>query len=180
MKEVELCNKIGIAAGASTPERIIKEVIATMSELFTENKKDSMMHDLMDEIEKSLRLPRSGEIVNGEVIQVSNREIVVNLGCKKDGIIPREEFTLEGDQELTDLFKEGDEIQAKVLKTDDGDGNILLSKKKLEVNEHWDEINNALENKAPVNAKIVKQVNGGVIAVYKEVSGFIPLFTAFR
>ncbi len=175
LKEVELCNKIGIAAGASTPERIIKEVIATMSELFTENKKDSMMHDLMDEIEKSLRLPRSGEIVNGEVIQVSDREIVVNLGCKKDGIIPREEFTLEGDQELTDLFKEGDEIQAKVLKTDDGDGNILLSKKKLEVNEHWDEINNALENKAPVNAKIVKQVNGGVIAVYKEVSGFIPL-----
>lgn len=175
LKEVEKCNRIGIAAGASTPERIIKEVIATMSELFTENKKDNMMHDLMDEIEKSLRLPRSGEIVTGEVIQVSNREIVVNLGCKKDGIIPRDEFTLEGDQELTDLFKEGDEIQAKVLKTDDGDGNILLSKKKLEVNEHWDEINNALENKSFVNAKIVKEVKGGVIAVYKEVSGFIPL-----
>jgi (E)-4-hydroxy-3-methyl-but-2-enyl pyrophosphate reductase (IPP and DMAPP forming) len=175
LKEVEKCNRIGISAGASTPERIIKEVIATMSELFTENKKDSMMHDLMDEIEKSLRLPRSGEIVNGEVIQVSNREIIVNLGCKKDGIIPKDEFTLEGDQELTDLFKEGDEIQAKVIKTDDGDGNILLSKKKLEVNEHWDEINNALENKSYVNAKIVKQVNGGVIAVYKEVSGFIPL-----
>ena len=82
---------------------------------------------------------------------------------------------MEGDQELSDLFKEGDEIQAKVLKTDDGDGNILLSKKKLEVNEHWDEINNALENKSFVNAKIVKEVKGGVIAVYKEVSGFIPL-----
>ena len=175
LKEVEKCNRIGIAAGASTPERIIKEVIATMSELFTENKKDSMMHDLMDEIEKSLRLPRSGEIVTGEIIQVSNREIVVNLGCKKDGIIPRDEFNLEGDQELTDLFKEGDEIQAKVLKTDDGDGNILLSKKKLEVNEHWDEILSALENKSFVNAKILKQVNGGVIAAYKEVSGFIPL-----
>ncbi|MDD3170040.1 MAG: bifunctional 4-hydroxy-3-methylbut-2-enyl diphosphate reductase/30S ribosomal protein S1 [Eubacteriales bacterium] len=175
LKEVEKCNRIGISAGASTPERIIKEVIATMSELFTENKKDNMMHDLMDEIEKSLRLPRSGEIVNGEVIQVSNREIVVNLGCKKDGIIPRDEFTLEGDQELTDLFKEGDEIQAKVLKTDDGDGNILLSKKKLEVNEHWDEINGALDNKSFVNAKVVKEVKGGVIAVYKEVSGFIPL-----
>ncbi len=175
LKEVEKCNRIGISAGASTPERIIKEVIATMSELFTENKKDNMMHDLMDEIEKSLRLPRSGEIVNGEVIQVSNREIVVNLGCKKDGIIPRDEFTLEGDQELTDLFKEGDEIQAKVLKTDDGDGNILLSKKKLEVNEHWDEINDALDNKSFVNAKVVKEVKGGVIAVYKEVSGFIPL-----
>ncbi|MDD2190507.1 MAG: bifunctional 4-hydroxy-3-methylbut-2-enyl diphosphate reductase/30S ribosomal protein S1 [Eubacteriales bacterium] len=175
LKEVEKCNRIGISAGASTPERIIKEVIATMSELFTETKKDNLMHDLMDEIEKSLRLPRSGEIVNGEVIQVSNREIVVNLGCKKDGIIPKDEFALEGDQELTDLFKEGDEIQAKVLKTDDGDGNILLSKKKLEVNEHWDEINNALENKSVVNAKVVKEVKGGVIAVFKEVSGFIPL-----
>ena len=175
LKEVELCNKIGISAGASTPERTIKEVIATMSEFFTETKEDNLMHDLMEEIEKSLRLPRSGEIVNGEVIQVSNREIVVNLGCKKDGIIPREEFVLEGDQELTDLFKEGDEIQAKVLKTDDGDGNILLSKKKLEVNEHWDEINNALENKSFVNAKLVREVKGGVIAVYKEVSGFIPL-----
>lgn len=175
LKEVEKCNRIGIAAGASTPERIIKEVIATMSELFTENKKDNMMHDLMDEIEKSLRLPHSGEIVTGEVIQVSNREIVVNLGCKKDGIIPKDEFTLEGNQELTDLFKEGDEIQAKVLKTDDGDGNILLSKKKLEVNEHWEEINNALENKSFINVEIVKEVRGGVIAVYKEVSGFIPL-----
>jgi len=175
LKEVEKCNRIGISAGASTPERIIKEVIATMSELFTENKTDNTMHDLMDEIEKSLRLPRNGEIVTGEVIQVSNREIVVNLGCKKDGIIPREEFALEGNQELTDLFKEGDEVQAKVLKTDDGDGNILLSRKKLEVNEHWDEINNALENKSYVNAKIVKEVKGGVIAVYKEVSGFVPL-----
>jgi 4-hydroxy-3-methylbut-2-enyl diphosphate reductase len=175
LKEVGKCNKIGIAAGASTPERIIKEVIAEMSELFTENKKDSAMHDFMDEIEKNMRLPRTGEIVNGEVIQVSSREVVVNLGCKKDGIIPKEEFVLEGNQELTDLFKEGDEIQAKVLKTDDGDGNILLSKKKLEVNEHWDEINSALENRSFVNAKIVKEVKGGVIAVYKEVSGFIPL-----
>ena len=97
------------------------------------------------------------------------------MGCKKDGVIPKEEVTLEGDQKLTDLFKEGDEIQAKVIKTDDGDGVILLSKKKLEVNEHWNEIVEALENKSIINVKVVKQVNGGVIAAYKEVSGFIPL-----
>lgn len=175
LKEVEKCNRIGVSAGASTPERIIKEVIATMSEVLTETNEENLMQDLMDEIEKSLRLPRNGEIVNGEVIQVSNREVVVNLGCKKDGIIPRDELTLEGDQELTDLFKEGDEIQAKVIKTDDGDGNILLSKKKLEVNAHWEEINNALDSQIFVNAKVVKEVKGGVIAVYKEVSGFIPL-----
>ncbi|MEG1583903.1 MAG: 4-hydroxy-3-methylbut-2-enyl diphosphate reductase, partial [Anaerovorax sp.] len=63
LKEVEKCNKIGVAAGASTPERIIEEVIATMSEMNTENHESNLMHEMMAEIEKSLRLPRSGEIV---------------------------------------------------------------------------------------------------------------------
>lgn len=176
LKEAEKCNRIGIAAGASTPECLIKEVIANMSENTLENNNEmNSMDALMDEIEKSLRLPRSGEIVTGKVHQVTNREIIVNLGCKKDGIIPLDEITLEGDQKLTDLYQEGDEIQAKVVKTDDGDGSILLSKKKLEVGEHWDEINQALEDKSIIEVKVVRPVNGGVIATYKEVSGFIPL-----
>ena len=174
LHQIKKYNKIGIAAGASTPECVIKEVIATMSEHITEMNEVNMM-DLMDDIEKSLRLPRIGETVNGKVHQVTDKEIIVNMGCKKDGVIPKEEVTLEGDQKLTDLFKEGDEIQAKVIKTDDGDGVILLSKKKLEVNEHWNEITEALENKTTINVKVVKQVNGGVIAAYKEVTGFIPL-----
>lgn len=174
LHQIQKYNKIGVAAGASTPECVIKEVIATMSEHITEMNEMNMM-DLMDDIEKSLRLPRIGETVNGKVHQVTDKEIIVNMGCKKDGVIPKEEVTLEGDQKLTDLFKEGDEIQAKVIKTDDGDGVILLSKKKLEVNAHWDEITEALENKTTINVKVVKQVNGGVIAAYKEVTGFIPL-----
>lgn len=173
LKELQKCNKIGVAAGASTPECVIKEVIANMSEMITSEK--NSMEDFMDEIDASLRLPRSGEIVDGKVHQVTEKEVIVNMGCKKDGILPVEEITLEEGQKLTDLFKEGDEIQAKVVKTDDGDGGILLSKKKLEINEHWNEINDALENKSTINVKVVKQVNGGVIAVYKEVSGFIPL-----
>ena len=78
--------------------------------------------------------------------QVTEKEIIVNLGCKKDGIIPLSEITVEGDQKLTDLFAEGEEITAKVLKTDDGDGTILLSKKKLEATEHWEEINKEISN----------------------------------
>ena len=174
LRELSKCNKIGVAAGASTPECVIKEVIATMSENITEKNEMNMM-DLMDDIEKSLRLPRVGEIVNGKVHQVTDKEIIVNMGCKKDGVIPKEEVTLEGDQKLTDLFKDGDEIQAKVIKTDDGDGVILLSKKKLEANEHWNEINEAYENGTVLNVKVVRQVNGGVIAAYKEVTGFIPM-----
>ncbi len=172
LKEVEKYNKIGLAAGASTPENAIKEVTANMSEKIT---REESMLDFMEEIEKSLRLPRSGELVNGKVHQVTDKEIIVNLGCKKDGIIPLNEITLEGDQKLTDLFSEGDEISAKVLKTDDGDGTILLSKKKLEASERWEEINKAFEDKTLIDVNVVRQVNGGVIATYKEVQGFIPL-----
>jgi len=174
LKEMQKYNRIGVAAGASTPENAIKEVISNMSDNITENKELSM-DDLMEDIEKSLRLPRGGEMVTGKVHQVTDKEIIVNLGCKKDGIIPLEEIKLEGDQKLTDLYSEGDEIQAKVLKTDDGDGSILLSKKKLEAGEHWEQINDALENKTFIDVEVLRQVNGGVIAAYKEVQGFIPL-----
>jgi 4-hydroxy-3-methylbut-2-enyl diphosphate reductase len=147
-----------------------------MSEFITENNQEqNEMLAYMEDIEKSLRLPGRGEIVTGEIISVSDKEVVVNLGCKKDGIIPKDEVSLEPDQKLTDVFKAGDEIEAKVLKTKDDDGNILLSKKKLEVNEHWNEVNEAYENKTEVEVKVTNKVKGGVIAVYKEVSGFIPL-----
>ena len=173
LKELQKCNRIGVAAGASTPERVIKEVIANMSENIT-NEINSMA-DYMDEIDASLRLPHTGEIVTGKVDQVNDNEVIVNMGCKKDGILTANEVSLEEGQKLTDLFKVGDEVQAKVLKTDDSDGGILLSKKRLEVNEHWNEINEALENKTNIEVKVVKAVKGGVIAAYKEVSGFIPL-----
>lgn len=174
LKELQKCNRIGIAAGASTPECTIKEVIARMSEVTLENN-ELNMHDLMDEIEKSLRLPRGGEIVTGKVHQVTDKEVIVNLGCKKDGILPVAEVTLEEGQTLADAFKVDDEIQAKVIKTDDGDGGILLSKKKLEISANWNEIVKALEDKTVLEVKVTRQVNGGVIAEYKEVSGFIPL-----
>jgi len=174
LKKIQKYNKIGVAAGASTPESAIEEVISNMSDKITENNELSM-NDFMDYIEKSIRLPRGGEMVTGTIHQVTDREIIVNLGCKKDGIIPKEEIKMEPDQKLTDLFHVGDEIHAKVIKTDDGDGSILLSRKKLEAVEHWDEINNAYENRTLIDVNVLRQVNGGVIAAYKEVQGFIPL-----
>jgi 4-hydroxy-3-methylbut-2-enyl diphosphate reductase len=174
LKKIQKYNKIGVAAGASTPESAIEEVISNMSDKITENNELSM-NDFMDYIDKSIRLPRGGEMVTGTIHQVTDKEIIVNLGCKKDGIIPKEEVKLEPDQKLTDLFHVGDEIHAKVIKTDDGDGSILLSRKKLEAVEHWDEINNAYENRTLIDVNVLRQVNGGVIAAYKEVQGFIPL-----
>ena len=175
LQKIKTCCKIGVTAGASTPERAIEEVIANMSEFITNENETNLMEDLMEEIEKSLRLPRGGEVVRGTVLQVTDREVVVNLGCKKDGIIPKDEVVLEEGQTLKTAFSEGEEIQAKVLKTDDGDGNILLSRRKLEVTGHWDEINVAFEERATIDVKVTKLVKGGVIASYKEVSGYIPL-----
>lgn len=175
LKELYNYNKIGITAGASTPEWIIKEVIASMSENVTANVDHNPMLDFMDDIENSLRLPRPGEIVDGTVHQVMDNEVIVNIGCKKDGILQKSEVTLEPGQTLVDLFKEGDEIQAKVMKSDDGEGGILLSKKRLEMNENFKELAAAQANKEIISVKLVKSVNSGVIAAYKEISGFIPL-----
>lgn len=175
LKERGKYNKIGITAGASTPEWIIKEVISGMSENVTKNVETNPMMDFMDDIENSLRLPRPGEIIDGKVHQVMNDEVIVNIGCKKDGILPKSEVSLEEGQTLADLFKEGDEIEAKVLKSDDGEGGILLSKKKLVMNENYKELNDAMENNEIIHVKFIKAVNGGVIAAYKEISGFVPM-----
>ena len=145
-----------------------------MSDVTLENN-EAKMEDFMEEIEKSLRLPRSGEIVTGKVHQVNEKDVIVNLGCKKDGILPINEVSLEEGQTLADVFKVDDEVQAKVIKTDDGDGGILLSRKKLEISANWNEIVEAHENKTVLEVKVTRTVNGGVIAEYKEVSGFIPL-----
>ncbi len=175
LQEFDKCNRIGMTAGASTPEWIIKEVISGMSDNVMNNNEQNPMMDFMDDIENSLRLPRPGEIVNGKVHQVMDDEVIVNIGCKKDGILVKNEVTLEEGQTLKDLFKEGDEIEAKVLKSDDGEGGILLSTKKLEINANYQELNEALESGEPIHIKFVKAVNGGVIAAYKEITGFVPM-----
>ena len=175
LNESSKYNTIGIIAGASTPEWIIKEVISSMSENVTKNMEQNPMMDFMDDIEKSLRLPKPGDIVDGKVDQVMDDAVIVNMGCKKDGILRADEVVLEEGQKLSDLFKEGDDIQAKVIKSDEGEGGILLSKKRLVAVENYTELEEAMENKDVINVKLVRAVNGGVIAAYKEITGFIPM-----
>ncbi len=175
LKDIAKYNKIGISAGASTPARIIKEVISNMSDIITNIDEANEMNAYMAEIEKSLKMPQRGEIVKGEIIQMSDREIYINLGCKKDGIIPKDEMVLPEGETIESQFKMGDVVEAKVIKTDDGDGNILLSRKKIELSAHWNEISAAYENKEVVVVKVIREVKGGVIAAYKELTGFIPM-----
>ena len=175
LKDIQKYNTIGCIAGASTPEWIIKEVISSMSENVTKNMEQNPMMDFMDDIEKSLRLPKPGDVIDGKVDQVMDDAVIVNMGCKKDGILRADEVVLEDGQKLSDLFKEGDDITAKVIKSDEGEGGILLSKKRLVAVENYTELEEAMENKDVINVKLVRAVNGGVIAAYKEITGFIPM-----
>ncbi len=167
-------NTIGCIAGASTPEWIIKEVISYMSENVNNKEKNPMM-DFMDDIEKSLRLPKPGDIVDGKVDQVMSDAVIVNMGCKKDGILRADEVALEEGQTLADLYKVGDEIKAKVIKSDDGEGGIMLSTKRLVAVENYAELEAAMENRENITVTLIRAVNGGVIAAYKEITGFIPM-----
>ncbi len=167
-------NTIGCIAGASTPEWIIKEVISHMSENVNNKEKNPMM-DFMDDIEKSLRLPKPGDIVDGKVDQVMSDAVIVNMGCKKDGILRADEVALEEGQTLADLYKVGDEIKAKVIKSDDGEGGIMLSTKRLVAVENYAELEAAMENRENITVTLIRAVNGGVIAAYKEITGFIPM-----
>lgn len=164
-------NKIGVTAGASTPDWIIKEAIEKMNNM---EQQDNAMMNMMEEIENSFRMPRRGSTVKGKVIHVSENEIMVNIGYKSDGIIPKTEISNDPLVNPHDIAKEGDEIEVYVLKMDDGEGNVLLSKRRIDVEKNWKDIEESAEDKSTIQVKVLETVKGGVIAVYKEIKGFIP------
>lgn len=146
-----------------------------MSENVNKSMEQNPMMDFMDDIEKSLRLPKPGDIVDGKIDQVMSDAVIVNMGCKKDGILRSDEVALEEGQSLADLYKVGDEIKAKVIKSDDGEGGIMLSTKRLVAVENYAELEAAMENRENITVTLTRAVNGGVIAAYKEITGFIPM-----
>jgi len=162
--------KVGITAGASTPDWIIKEVIQKMEEL---NKQGNEM-DFKEAFESSLVTLRTGEIVKGKIIGFNNAEVYLDLGYKSDGIIPMDEFTDDPDFDPQKNLTIGDEVEAFVIRVNDGEGNVLLSKKKVDAIKSWDRLEEAFENKTPIKAKIIEITKGGVIASASGARVFIP------
>lgn len=128
----------------------------------------------MEEIEKSMVRLRRGEIVSGKVINVTNNEIFVNVGYKSDGIIPKDEISNDITVQPSELVKEGDEIKVYVLSLDDGDGNVLLSKKRVDLTKGWDDLEKIKEAESLVETKVIEAVKGGVVAIARGVRCFIP------
>lgn len=168
--DIKKIKKIGITAGASTPDWVIKEVIHKMSEL---DKQDFEM-SFADAFESSLVTLTTGQITKGRIIGYNQSEVFVDLGFKSDGIIPIHEFSNDPDFNPEKSLKVGDEIDVFVVRVNDGEGNVVLSKTKVDAVKGWDTIESAFETKKPVAVKITEKVNGGVIGISSGVKIFIP------
>lgn len=168
--DIEKIKKVGITAGASTPDWIIKEVKDKMEELNKQNKE----MDFAEAFEKSLITLNTGDIVKGTIIGYNNAEIYVYLGYKSDGIIPVDEYSDDPDFKPEGNVKIGDEIEVFVVRVNDGEGTVLLSKKKVDAIKGWDRIEEAYKNKQPVTVKVVEVTKGGLIAISGSIRIFIP------
>lgn len=154
---------VGITAGASTPNHIIKEVHTIMSEMSFEQL-----------LEESLVTIHNGEVVEGTVIDVKEDEIILNIGYKADGIISRNEYTNVPGLDLTTVIHVGDTMQAKVLKVNDGEGQVLLTYKRLAAEKGNKRLEEAFENKEVLKAKVSAVLDGGLSVVIDEARVFIP------
>ncbi len=165
--------KIGITAGASTPAWIIKEVINKMSEK-EKLQDDNTEMSFEEAFEKSLITLNTGDIVKGTIIGVSNTEAYVDLGYKSDGVVTLNELADDPSAKIEDLVKVGDEIEVFVVRVNDGEGNVLLSKRKLDLMKGWETIEEAHQNQTVLDGKVIQIVNGGVMVLAKSIRVFVP------
>ncbi len=163
-----LCGNIGVTAGASAPDWIIKEVLYTMEENI---QKDVSFEE---ELKKSLVTLSTGDIVKGTVIGITPTEVYVDLGYKSDGVIDASELAATPDAKPEDVVKVGDEVEVYVYRVSDIEGTVGLSIKKLASIKGWKVVNEAYENGVDLQGKITEVVNGGVIAVSNGVRIFVP------
>ncbi|KJS17001.1 MAG: 4-hydroxy-3-methylbut-2-enyl diphosphate reductase [Peptococcaceae bacterium BRH_c4b] len=193
----------GVTAGASTPQRTIEEVETRMKELeqMSENeegineegiKEESIvteenkvqepdavetneeetsqqgMNDAMD-----VKSVRTGEIVKGVVVQVGQDEVLVDVGAKSEGVIPLRELASFDVASPQELVKVGDEIEVYVLKAEDNEGRLILSKEKADAEKSWEQLQGYLESGEPVEGTVREVVKGGIL-VDVGVRAFLP------
>jgi len=163
-------DKMGITAGASTPPSITEEAVKIMSELEITSGNQSF-EEMLD---KSMVTLHTGDTKKGRVIQVLPGEVSVNLNYKYEGIIPRSEITDDPSVDINTILKPGDEIEVFVVRVNDSEGNVSLSKKRLDADKNMGDIESAYEKKEALPGKVIDQVKGGLIAIIKGMRVFVP------
>ncbi len=163
-------NKIGITAGASTPGSIIEEVVKAMSENV---KNEENFAELFAQYES--KTLNNGDIIDGTVVEVRANEVIVDLGgFKYNGQLAADQLSDDPSLKPSDVVKEGDTIKVYVVGVNDGEGKVVLSRKKLVAMESWNKIKAAYEEGQILEGKIIKAVKGGVIALTDGSQVFIP------
>lgn len=147
---------------------------AMAEEEIQESRVTETMEDYAAELEASLRRVREGDILTGTVIGVDDDRIVVDLKYYAEGIITKENVSSDPEFNLKESIRVGDEISATVVKTDDGEGNILLSKKQANDVLAWDKLKQMMEERTVTSVKIKEIVKGGAVAFLEGIRGFIP------
>ena len=163
---------VGITAGASTPAWIIKEVNKTMSEIT--NVEAVQEESFAELLEQSIKTLNTGDKVTGIVTGIGNTEVQVDLGTKHAGYIPYDEVSTDPAVKPEDILKVGDEIEVFVVRVNDQEGTVQLSKKKLDGLKVWDDMAAWVEDKTTVEGTITEENKGGLVANVKGIRVFIP------
>ena len=163
---------VGITAGASTPAWIIKEVNKTMSEI---TKVEAVQEENFAELlEQSIKTLNTGDKVVGIVTGIGNTEVQVDLGTKHAGYIPYDEVSTDPSVKPEDILSVGQEIEVFVVRVNDQEGTVQLSKKKLDGMKIWDDMATWCEEKATVDATVTEENKGGLVASVKGIRVFVP------
>lgn len=180
------CAEVGVTAGASTPSAIIKEVLLEMSEIVNETtnmqveevpSEAAVITDDMDfsaALEASLSSMSTDQKVKGMVMRITPTEIQVDIGRKHAGYIPMDEYSADPNADAAKELKIGDEIDLIIMKTNDAEGTVMLSKKRFDAQNAWVEIIAAEEDGRVLEGTVAEVVKGGVRVVSNGVRVFVP------
>ncbi|MBQ0098319.1 MAG: bifunctional 4-hydroxy-3-methylbut-2-enyl diphosphate reductase/30S ribosomal protein S1 [Oscillospiraceae bacterium] len=167
----EQCDKIGVTAGASTPDRIIKEVLDKMTD---EIKSGETKESFEEMLEESLKTLNTNERVMGTVVGIAPNEVFVDVGRKQAGFIPLEELSATPISSPEEVVKIGDVIELLIMKTNDQEGTIMLSKKRVDAKKGFEKLEKAYQDKEVLTGVVTEVINGGVIVVANDTRIFVP------
>nr|WP_227766153.1 bifunctional 4-hydroxy-3-methylbut-2-enyl diphosphate reductase/30S ribosomal protein S1 [Zhaonella formicivorans] len=179
-------DKVGVTAGASTPDWIIEEVVQRMTDL---NQEEIKTEGAIEEVDNNagetskdsaeftltaeMKTMHKGDILEGTVVQITDSGVMVDIGGKSEGIIPLAELSINNISNPSEVVKTGDKVQVMVLRVENEEGYPVLSKKRAERKLAWEKLSKAMTDNQEITAPVVEVVKGGVL-VDVGVRGFVP------